>query len=256
MAASARYLGIPYASDPLGEAAGVDPDPLYNRRRVDCVTFVEQALAEALAPGPSAVLPTLQRLRYRGGEVAFTRRNHHFVADWIPNNAWIVADITDRVGGSTVRRMTKRIDRAALFRARGESGGILPLPEEKTTTYIPRQEAPAVLSRLPALAIVVFVQDRPGIFAAHTGFLLRKQAVVLRHASQRRRRVMDEPLKAYLARAPARIVGIKVLALRAASGAPPAARPAARPAPPRGVSARRTSRASALAARRHSALSP
>lgn len=220
-AASARYLGVPYARDPLGEGHGVDPDPLYDRRRVDCVTFVEQALAEALAPEPAAVLPTLLRLRYHEGKVAFTRRNHHFVADWLPHNAAIVTDVTDALGRDRVRRMTKRIDRAALFAAAGQPRGgpagrdALPAPEERSTSYIPRAAVDAVLGRVPEVAVVIFVQDRPGIFAAHTGFLLRdRRGVTLRHASQRHRKVVDEPLRDYLTRAPARIVGIKVLALK------------------------------------------
>jgi hypothetical protein len=201
-AASARYLGTPYARDPLGEGCGPDADPLYDRRRVDCVTFVEQALAEALAPCPDAVLPTLLRIRYHQGRVAYACRNHHFVADWLPHNAWLVRDVTEAVGGARVRRMTKRIDQKVL-----------------TTGYVPRAEVPAVLSRLPDVAIAVLVQNRPGIFAAHTGFLLRDgNAITLRHASQHRGKVVDEPLCDYLQRAPARIVGLKVLALRPDGG--------------------------------------
>jgi hypothetical protein len=221
-AASVRYLGTPYVRDPLGEGLGVDPDPLYDRRRVDCVTFVEQALAEALAPRPAEVLPTLLRLRYREGHVAFTGRNHHFVADWLPHNAWLVTDLTNALGSPHVRRMTKRIDRAALFASAGVKPGgrpageaAAPPPEERSTTYIPRDKAPALLARLPDVSIAVFVQDRPGIFAAHTGFLIRGgHTVTLRHASQRQKRVVDEPLLDYLKRAPKRIVGLKVLGLK------------------------------------------
>lgn len=234
IAASARYLGTPYALDPLGEGAGPDPDPRIDRRRVDCVTFVEQVLAEALAPTPEAILPTLLRIRYRDGVVGFARRNHYFVADWLPNNAWLVTDLTDAVGGRRVRRMTKWIDRAPLFRARGvvptrdphAARGVTLAPALQTTTYLPRSEALTLLDRrnrrLPSVTIAVFVQDRPGIFAAHTGFLLAGESgSVLRHASRRAGRVLDEPLARYLKTAPARVVGLKVVGLRPAAAVPP-----------------------------------
>jgi hypothetical protein len=45
------------------------------------------------------------------------------------------------------------------------------------------------------------------------GLLFRKQGtVILRQASQTRKRVIDEPLMSYLKRAPRSFIGIKVLA--------------------------------------------
>jgi N-acetylmuramoyl-L-alanine amidase-like len=216
-AVSARYLGTPYAADPLGEGPGngPDPDPLMDRQRVDCVTFVEQVLAEAVAPGQEAVLPTLVRLRYLDGHVGIGWRNHFFVADWLPHNRWLVEDVTEAVGGPAVRRMTKTIDRASLLRSRGApSEACRMAPERLTRTYIPRAAVPGVLARIPPAALAVFVSGRPDLCAAHTGLLLARDGqCMLRHASQRRRRVMDEPLLRFLEHAPARIVGLKVYAI-------------------------------------------
>jgi hypothetical protein len=218
-AVSEYYLGTAYVADPLGEGAGNEPDvdPLMDRRHVDCVTFVEQVLAEAVAPEPEAMLPTLLRLRYREGHVGIASRNHFFVADWLPQNRWLVADVTAAVGGAAVRRMTKTIDRASLLRARGASPAVCRVaPERLTMTYIPRAAVPALLGRMPRVAIAVFMTSRPGLCAAHTGLLLaRAGKCVLRHASQRQQRVVEEPLLSYLQRAPARIVGLKVCAIHA-----------------------------------------
>src|SRR5207249_1589617 len=48
---SARYLGTSYVRDPLGEGPGATPDSdrLFCRTGVDCQTYVEQVLAEAVA---------------------------------------------------------------------------------------------------------------------------------------------------------------------------------------------------------------
>src|SRR5438067_7878378 len=78
-AVSRRHLGTPYRLDPLGEGPGgaVDRDPLYTWRCADCVTFVEECLAEALAPAAAGVPDMLRRIRYRDGRVAFESRNHY-----------------------------------------------------------------------------------------------------------------------------------------------------------------------------------
>ena len=212
---SARYLGTPYRRDPLGEGPSgrVDRDPLICTACVDCQTFVEQVLAEALAPRPEEVLPLLNRIRYRDGVIGFGTRNHFMVSDWLPHNRWLIRDLTGPVGGRAARPMAKVIDRAAFFRSRGapELGrGVAPEPSR--TLYIPRAALPAVAPKIPNAAVLIWVQDRPGIIAAHCGFAVRRPdgALLFRHASERRGRVLDVPLLSFARRAPARLVGLKV----------------------------------------------
>ncbi len=111
-----------------------------------------------------------------------------------------------------MRPMEKRIDRAAFFRSRGapELGAGL-APERSRTQYIPREALAGVTALIPEGALLIWVQDRPGIIAAHCGFAVRRgRTVWLRHASQRRGRVIDEPLLDFARQAPARMVGLKV----------------------------------------------
>lgn len=215
VAISARYRGTPYRRDPLGEGptGRVDRDPLICTTGVDCQTYVEQVLAEALANRSEAVLPWLTRIRYRNGIVGFGTRNHYMVADWLPHNGWLIRDRTGEIAGGRARRMVKVIDRAAFFRAHGapELGRGIP-PEREQTLYLPRAAISAVAARIPQGAVLIWVQNRPGIIAAHCGFAIRdaRGALLFRHASELRGRVLDEPLLAYARRAPARIVGLKV----------------------------------------------
>jgi hypothetical protein len=216
---SASYLGSPYARDPLGEGPGArpDPDPLFRRDRVDCVTFVEQVLAEAMARASQDHLALLTRLRYRGGVVGFATRNHYMVSDWLRHNRWCVADVTSIVGEGGTRQMAKIIDRAAFFRRRGAPEEAARAPVERSvTSYVPRAGIATALDRFPDVALLIWVQDRPGIIAAHCGFAIRREDGVLffRHASERRGRVLEEPLLAYLRAAPRRIVGVKVCVAR------------------------------------------
>jgi hypothetical protein len=217
-AASRRHLGAKYCLDPLGEGPGgtIDRDPLSSWAGVDCLTYVEQCLAEALAPDAGAVAATLQRIRYRGGEVRFEARNHETVADWLPNNRWCARDITRAVGGDACRVMTKTWDRAAFFRRRGGAPAAGGAPQTLKTDYLPRESLPALTSRIPTGSMAIFVQSRPGIFAAHVGFLFTGSDGVrrLRHASQRRGRVVEEPLVTFLAHAGREVVGLKIVAFQ------------------------------------------
>jgi D-alanyl-D-alanine carboxypeptidase/D-alanyl-D-alanine-endopeptidase (penicillin-binding protein 4) len=216
-AVSRRHLGTPYRLDPLGEgtAGTVDRDPLYTWRCADCVTFVEQSLAEALAAKPADVPDVLRRIRYRGGIVSFETRNHYMVADWLPNNRWGVTDITVSVGGSACRVTEKRIDRAALMRQRGGDPAKVRPAERLRITYVPRAALLARLGLIPNASLLLLITARPGIDVSHVGLIFaRGNARIFRHASELRGRVIEEPLAAYLARAPGSVVGAKVCGFR------------------------------------------
>ncbi len=202
-----------YVGDPLGEGPGAqpDPDPLCDFTRVDCVTYLEQVLALALSPDAAAFPDTLRRLRYRDGTVDYRWRNHYFVSDWLPANAWAVRDVTEAVGAGVTRPMTKTIDRGAFFAGKGLAPYADLPAEEQTTTYIPRDKVAAVLPKLKTGDLAIFVMDTPGIIAGHTGLIRRPGPdVALQHASLTAQRVVTVPLLDYWQTAPARFVGMKV----------------------------------------------
>jgi N-acetylmuramoyl-L-alanine amidase-like protein len=215
---SRRYLGTPYKLDCLGEARGPDKDPLFTRKYVDCQTLVEQVMAEAIAPAAGGLDAAVRRIRYRGGQVSLENRYHYCIPDWL-ENPWPARDVTAAVAGeSSARRKTlqtaqRRIDRPTFLASRGGNPGRSPLPLESVRTgYIPRSRIASVASRIPSGTIGVFVINKPGIVAGHVGFLFRQgNRVIFRHASQTRKRVVDELLPAYVQRAPRTVIGLKVL---------------------------------------------
>jgi hypothetical protein len=214
---SRTYLGVPYSLDCLGEGKGPDTDPLFTRSRVDCQTLVEQVIAEAVAPAVGGLDAAVKLIRYRGGRVSLADRYHYCIPDWL-ENPWPVKDVTASVAGKSARALDRRIDRATFLASRGT--GIpsrVPVPVEAVrTAYIPRAQVGQLQARLPDGGILLFVLDRPGIVAGHLGFLVRREGkMYFRHASQTRKQVIDEPLTTYLARAPKKFVGVKVLRLDA-----------------------------------------
>ncbi len=204
MVFSERGKGTPYLIFLLGEGpeAKYDQDPLMDFARVDCMTFVEQCLAMAISDSYSQMFRRLQRIRYRDGIISYKTRNHYTLADWLPNNQWLLEDVTEDIGGGWTRPMTKVIDRRAFFRASGLPEAELsdvPGPDTLTVNYIPAEHLLKIKDRLKGGEIVSIVSRQPGIFSAHMGFIVRDRYgnVIFRHASiaRRNRKVVDELLE-------------------------------------------------------------
>ncbi|MDQ7062884.1 MAG: DUF1460 domain-containing protein [candidate division KSB1 bacterium] len=204
MVYSERGKGTPYLIFLLGEGpeAKYDQDPLMDFARVDCMTFVEQCLAMAISNSYAEMFRRLQRIRYRDGVISYKTRNHYTIADWLPNNRWLLKDATTNIGGPWTRPMTKVIDRRAFFQASGLPEDELtdvPGPDTLTVSYIPAEHLLKIKDRLQGGEIVSIVSSQPGIFSAHMGLIVRDRYgnVIFRHGSsaRRNRKVVDERLE-------------------------------------------------------------
>lgn len=207
---SDHFLGTPYAMGPLGEGPGaaIDPDPLFRLDRVDCLTFVEQLWGLAQARRLEEAASLTQRIRYRGGQIDYRHRLHLTWSQWLPENerAGFVRDITRQVGGEATRRESLTLGPASCsgrwkaFCAR--LGEALPLGEHPREV-LPLEQATARLAEIPDLSLLfVVLEDRSWLpyRISHVGLVLQTpQGAILRHASRRQGRVVDENLKAYLA---------------------------------------------------------
>lgn len=200
-AVSARALNTPYFLGPLGEGPNghFDKKPLMDLRRVDCVTFCEQTLALALSSNSKQAYEILQKIRYKGGQKASERlmetRNHYFMADWVPNNRWLVSDITPTLPGH--QPITRTISHKQLFESQNFKGIKVREPDRTLTIpYIPDTALQGLEKHLKSGDIAVLIQDHPGIFAAHTGMMykLADGRWVFRNAtSLEPKKVVDTP---------------------------------------------------------------
>lgn len=203
-----RWLGLVYKAGPLGEGAGADfdPKPLIDLDAVDCVTFIEQGLAIALSREPGDVPALLAKIRYNKGEVSYLTRNHYFSADWIPANSWLLNDVTGSLAAGNAVEVTKKIDKRRFFEEKGYpvqsgmSGSASPGILTVSTMIIP----PEHLSRTDPLIntgdILPVTIGAAGIIVRHVGEAVRDAGgrLLLRHASSRSRRVIQEPFDDYL----------------------------------------------------------
>jgi len=193
-------LGTPYAADSLGEGAGgtCDRDPLMDLSRVDCVTFCEQILALAISRGYEEAFQNLQKIRYQHGIINFATRNHFVMADWVPNNQWLLKNITEETGGPLCKDMVKTINRRDFAASRGcPDAADGTQPQRMSISYIPTRHLLMTAEKLKGSEILVLITTREGIFASHLGFIIKDTVggMCFRHASLINRKVIDEPLE-------------------------------------------------------------
>jgi 3D (Asp-Asp-Asp) domain-containing protein len=190
--------GTPYVIFCLGEGpeGTYDKDPLLDIARVDCMTFCEQSLSMAISKDYQEFFQNLQRIRYRDGIIGMKTRNHYTIADWLPNNGWLLEDATEIIGGELCRPMTKTVDRAKDLAAMGctDVHDVAP-PQTITVKYIPKESLYQVEENLRGGEIVSLIQKKEGIFSSHMGLIAkdRQGETIFRHASRTAGEVVDEP---------------------------------------------------------------
>ncbi|WP_067094403.1 N-acetylmuramoyl-L-alanine amidase-like domain-containing protein [Marinomonas atlantica] len=279
---SASLMNKPYVDGNLGEGkiGRYDQDPLFRFDVFDCTTYVETVLAGALSSHSRDFPQHMQKIRYQQGIVSFVTRNHFTSTDWIPNNQWLLTDITATVGQGFELSAETIIDKKAWYRAMSEDRlqGLSATvnkqrllddlhresqpfsPESVKTPYIPltalfvaqrattagiaqrkqaalsiqsdslldekgRQKAwhqlaiksyiedaylnQALLNRIPSGSIISMVRPNydvkqwigTNLNVTHQSIAIRKNGqLYLRHASQLRRKVVDERFTDYFSK--------------------------------------------------------
>jgi len=188
----AQYLGARYITDPLGEGAGYDADPLIRDDAFDCTTFVETVLA-------GGDVARLNKIRYRDGDVAWENRNHFIETDWLVNNSGLVENVSCKYGPVSTRNVV--IDKRA-WAAKLHNMSIDVAPVAGTLEYISYDDLKEINNDVPLIVLfVVGPRDNnkniaTDIAVVHMGFLM-PGGRVLRHASTGRG-VVDDDFQKYV----------------------------------------------------------
>ncbi len=153
----------------------------------DCVTYCEAVLAAAFVGDAKEFDNVLREIRYYKGVVKWDQRNHYFF-EWCQHNVenktcrWLVLDgavelkkTVDTQKGLSKRTFVMRV--------------------------IPQKVFLAHKTQLQTGDIVGFVSQQLGLDYFHTGFVAfaKDGALLLRHASESRRRVLDERMDRFVA---------------------------------------------------------
>lgn len=184
---SSLAKGTPYFLGPLGEGENspFDKKPLIDLKRVDCVTYCEQTLALALSNDYKEMFDKLQKIRYKDGQIRMQKRNHYFMVDWLRNNQWLVKDVTAIVGQSHTKSRTQTISHKSLFSKLKYKNLKAEEPDRTVTiSYVPKHKLHLISDKMKTGDIAVFIQNYSGIFASHTGFIVKtNQGIFFRNAT-------------------------------------------------------------------------
>lgn len=201
------WRGQPYVIGPLGEGAPPDDDPPVRFDAFDCLTFVEEALAQALGNDPGDSAWVRNALRYGvGAPLTYEARRHFMLAEWIPNA--VASGLLHDVTGDLPGAVQFRKEVTAVTWARWGRRALFNLPDARLPIGVlagslwPLEAAREYSADLPVGSVVFVVRelrDAIPIAITHVGLVLDGGKPVLRHASRRgRAEVRDEPLARYL----------------------------------------------------------
>ena len=203
-------MGLPYLIDPLGEGAGLDPDPYVRHDGYDCLTFVEEVLALALSGDPEQAGPIRMDLRYqstRADPPVYGDRSHFMELQWLPDNVsqGYLRDTTADYGevvefqNNVTDGTWKAWGRRSLFQLTDEE-----LPKgTMTLNVLPLATAKAQLANIRPGSIVLTVREHRSwipIWITHLGLIVPAETPTFRHASKMKKsmKVRDNSLEGYL----------------------------------------------------------
>ena len=189
-----RFIGSPYIESPLGEGKNV---PRLRFDGFDCMTYVETCRALTISEKFDEILPNLDRIRYRRGDIHFHSRNHFVSADWLPNNSRLIERRDDLSDSHIIRT----IDRAAFFADKGNplpSGHFLSEPQKIDMPFVSREKLFRPGECDVNCALALFVGDADWIIVTHMGLLFFDKELSLFHASSRAKSVVKVRLSDYL----------------------------------------------------------
>lgn len=225
-----KFSGVPYVGGVLDKAE--EEKLIVNLQQLDCTTFVEYvlALSQCAAHGQTAwgdFIEELRNIRYIGGQVAYTRRQHYFTV-WINDNVrdGLVKDIQQPDPPFSARQRIninymsahvssyKMLSRHPSWRKgiRQQENSV----KDKVYRYIPKAEiANTSLFRNTVHDgdIIVIITDKKGLDTSHIGIASwHADGLHMLNASSVHHHVIEEPatLFQYMQRHPSQ-VGIRVV---------------------------------------------
>ena len=198
---SGQLLHTPYQENTLIGSQNKPEIFVINLEAVDCFTYIDYVEAMRLSKSFIEFKDRIKKIRYQEGTVNFENRNHFFI-NWREYNSDFIEDVTSMIGRS--QEIVKELN------ARGD--GTLYLPGvaciNVTINYIPSESIDnRVIDKLEIGDYIGIYSDKPGLDVSHVGIFIRdNDKTVLRHASKKHQKVIDEDFRNYIKNKPGIIV--------------------------------------------------
>jgi len=201
---SKSLLGVRYRSNTLIGSPRQPEQFVVRDDAFDCVTFCEVVLAAAIARDFDGFETELRRIRYDHGKVEYAHRNHYW-AEWCKRN------IENGVCQPVAIEPSVTTDKIVTWHREFA-------PRRVSITAIDKTTLLGKSSQASAGDIIGFASRRQGLDYYHTGFIAfaKNGELLLRSASLRHGRVLDEKMASFVAAYNVKYVTL----LRAAERAP------------------------------------
>jgi hypothetical protein len=202
---SRQFMDLDYKESTLIGDINAPEVFVINFEGVDCFTYIDNIEAMRLSRSFSKFKVNLRKVRYKSGKVAFENRNHFFT-DWQEFNSDFIQDVTRKIGSKKTIRVQKMLNEK-------EDGtyfliGINPVQRE--IKYIPSDAIDdSVINKMRTGDYVGIYSHLAGLDVSHVGIVIKDgDKIYLRHASsqKKRRKVVDQDFKKYIASKPGIIV--------------------------------------------------
>jgi len=192
------FLGMYYNFKCVGDGpyAILEPWPLVNFKETNCMSFCEHVLALSISDSWDNFFNNLQHIRYKDGLIGMKTRNHYTMADWLPQNSWILEDASAKVGGKYTKKIIRTISHKTFFAGKGikDMRDILPDRTIKLD-YVPLDKLDKIKDRTRTGDIIALLYAKlDNIFSAHMLMIIEKDGKkVIRESSNSKMSTFDTP---------------------------------------------------------------
>jgi hypothetical protein len=152
------------------------------------MAFCEHVLALSISDSWDNFFNNLQQIRYKDGLIGMRTRNHYTMADWLPENAWLLDDITKTIGKNYTRKVTRTISHENFFRGKGIDDLRYVKPDRNITVdFIPLNALAKIKENLHSGDIgTLLFANKSDIFSAHMWMVFEKNGdLVIRESTTR-----------------------------------------------------------------------
>ncbi|MCF7832993.1 MAG: DUF1460 domain-containing protein [Candidatus Marinimicrobia bacterium] len=176
---SEMFLETPYSWTATGDGpyALLETYPLVNFQETNCMVYCEHVLALSISDSWDNFFNNLQQIRYKDGLIGMKTRNHYTMADWLPENAWILDDVSAKVGGEYTAQMTRTISHENFFKGKGmDDLRYIKLDRSITVDYVPMEHLKDIKDRIKNGDIVAMLYaNKDNVFSAHMLMIVEKE---------------------------------------------------------------------------------
>ena len=199
------FMGMPYGLTCVGDGpyALYDTNPQLTLDTTNCMVYCEDVLALSISDSYENFFNNLQQIRYKDGIVGMKTRNHYTMADWLPENSWLLHDVAKTVAGTDARTITRTISHKKFFEGKGiEDLRYVKKDRTITVNYIPFKKLMEAKNNFQSGDILALLfKNLDNIFSAHMlMFYETPKGKVIRESSLSKGTVLDTPFDEWVAK--------------------------------------------------------